>query len=209
MKPEELATILTEHAKWLRGEGGKKANFYSANLVSANLCGVYMRHCDFRLAELVRANLVYANLGEANLRGANLLDAKLFEANLEGADLRHANLSEANLRGADLRHANLEGANLYRANLKGANLSRTVVIGACINAAICRMDFGGWSVCVYADRTSIGCKTQPNENWLAWTSESEEIKKMHSDAASWWATHGEFIKAAIRHVIKNSKGNNT
>ena len=68
------------------------------------------------------------------------------------------------------------------------------------------MDFGGWSICVYADKTSIGCKTHANNDWLAWTPDSEEIKQMHADAASWWATHGEMVKAVIRGVMKKAKG---
>ncbi len=39
MKPEELATILTEHAKWLKDEGGKRANLHRAELRGANLGG--------------------------------------------------------------------------------------------------------------------------------------------------------------------------
>ena len=146
MKPEELKTILDDHAKWLRGEGGKRAD----------------------------------------LSGADLY----------GANLRGADLSRANLRGANLRRANLYGANLY-----GADLSR-----AEIDSAICRMDFGGWSICVYADRTSIGCQEHPNECWLAWTPDSDEIKKMHPGAASWWAVHGEAIRAVIRCVMLKAKG---
>lgn len=136
MSPEELKTILDDHAKWLRGKGGKQAN-------------------------------------------------------LSWANLRAVNLSRANLSEADL-----SGANLSRANLCGAK----------VDVAICRMDFGGWSICVYADKTSIGCEQHPNECWLAWEPDSDEIKRMHSDASSWWETHGEVVKAAIRCVMAKAKG---
>ena len=170
MSPEELKTILDDHAKWLRGDGGKQANLSGANLSGADLSE----------ANLSGANLSWANLSEANLRGANLA----------GADLSEANLSWANLAGANLSWANLSEANLA---------------GAIIDLPICRMDFGGWSICVYGDRTSIGCRTHPNECWLAWGPDSPEIVRMHSDASVWWATHGEAIKGVIRCVMAKAK----
>ena len=121
----------------------------------------------------------------ADLRWANLQVANLQGANLQGANLQGANLRGADLRGADLRWANLQGANLRRAHL---------------DLAICRLDFGGWSICVYADRTSIGCQTHANESWLAWEPQSPEINEMHSKASAWWAIHGEAVKAVIRCV---------
>ena len=74
---EELKQILIEHGKWLRDEGGARANLESANLEFANL----------RFANLASANLRFANLRSANLRFANLRFA-----NLESANLRSANL---------------------------------------------------------------------------------------------------------------------
>ena len=79
-----------------------------------------------------------------------------------------------------------------RANLQGADLQ-----GADLDLAICRMDFGGWSICVYADRTTIGCQTRSNEAWLSWSHESLEIEAMHPKASAWWAIHGEAVKAVI------------
>ena len=100
MSKEELAKIIAEHAKWLRSEGGARADLSFANLSFANLSG---------------ANLSFANLSRANLSGANLSRADLSFANLSGANLSGANLSFANLSGA-----NLSGANLSRANLSFA-----------------------------------------------------------------------------------------
>jgi len=37
--PERLQTILAEHAKWLAGDGGERANLRDANLRDANLRG--------------------------------------------------------------------------------------------------------------------------------------------------------------------------
>ncbi len=53
MNEEELAVIIENHGKWLRGEGGERANLRGANLSDANLRG--------------------ANLSDANLSDADLL----------------------------------------------------------------------------------------------------------------------------------------
>ena len=141
----------------------------------------------------------------ANLQGADLQGASLQGADLQGADLRWADLQGANLRGANLRGANLQGANLQGADLQGASLQGADLQGASLQGAdldlaICRLDFGGWPICVYADRTSIECETHPNESWLSWSHESREIQAMHSKASAWWAMHGEAVKAVIRCV---------
>ena len=82
MTKDELKLILEEHAKWVRGDGGKRAYLEGANLRGADL-------------------------GGANLRGAYLRGA-----DLGGADLRGADLRGADLRGADLGGADLEGVKL-------------------------------------------------------------------------------------------------
>ncbi|EAG0781824.1 pentapeptide repeat-containing protein [Listeria monocytogenes] len=93
MKQEELDIILENHGKWLRDEGGERA-------------------------DLTGADLRHANLSNAVLTGADLT-----HANLSNADLRHANLSNAVLTGADLTHANLSNADLSNANLTNAVLT--------------------------------------------------------------------------------------
>ena len=104
MTTQEISAILHEHAKWLKGAGGKRADLRGANLRGANLYG----------ADLRGANLYGADLRGANLRGADLRDANLRGANLRGADLRDANLYGADLRGADLYGANLRGARNFK-----------------------------------------------------------------------------------------------
>jgi hypothetical protein len=99
---EELATILEQHAKWLRDGSGEHAN-------------------------LRRADLRRANLGDADLKGADLRGADLRDADLRDADLGNANLGDADLRGADLGGANLRGADLGGADLRGADLG-----GSCL-----------------------------------------------------------------------------
>ena len=77
MTQEEIAAVLADHVRWLRGEGGKRADLTGADLTGADLSG-------------------------ANLSGANLFGANLFGANLSGADLSRANLSGADLSGAKI-----------------------------------------------------------------------------------------------------------
>ncbi|EGN2737760.1 pentapeptide repeat-containing protein [Listeria monocytogenes] len=86
MNQEELDIILENHGKWLRNEGGEKA--------------------DLSNADLKNTNLRFANLRLAYLRGADLSNA-----NLRGADLRFADLRGANFRGVDLSDANLNWVN--------------------------------------------------------------------------------------------------
>ena len=84
MDKEQLAEILDSHGKWLRGEGGSRANLRRANLSGANLS-----RADLREADLSRADLSGADLREAYLREANLSGAYLRGAILSGADLSH------------------------------------------------------------------------------------------------------------------------
>ncbi|EGF3658709.1 pentapeptide repeat-containing protein [Listeria monocytogenes] len=67
MKKEELDIILENHGKWLRDEGGERADLSNADLKNTNL----------RFANLRGANLSYADLSNANLRGADLSNADL------------------------------------------------------------------------------------------------------------------------------------
>ncbi|HCY9089931.1 TPA: pentapeptide repeat-containing protein [Listeria monocytogenes] len=108
MKQEDLDIILENHGKWLRDEGGERADLSFANLRHINLSG----------ADLRCANLRHINLSDAYLRCADLSDA-----NLSDADSRHANLSEADLRYANLRYANLSEADLRHTDLTDAVLT--------------------------------------------------------------------------------------
>ena len=113
---------------------------------------------------------------------------------LRSADLRSAVLRSANLRSADLRFADLRSADLRYADLRSAK-----------DGAVCRMDFGGWSICIRSKQTSIGCETHDNELWLKSTARSKTIKAMDDNAAEWWGVHGPAIKAAIRCVISKEQ----
>ncbi len=121
---EALVEILSNHAAWLKGEGGKRANLVVADLSRANLHGAYLRLANLRRAILIDADLVLANLRDANLHYALLTDANLTGANLSDADLSDADLSLTKLRGANLTRAILHGADLTGADLTGADLTR-------------------------------------------------------------------------------------
>ena len=137
-----LTEILENHRKWLRGEGGERANLRKANLIGANLRGYYLIgadlsgailvHADLRETSLIgttlkKTNLKGARLSGADLIGANLSQAILREADLSGADLREANLGETVLREGILDSAGLYGASLKEANLVGASLGKAIL----------------------------------------------------------------------------------
>ncbi|HBJ9168445.1 TPA: pentapeptide repeat-containing protein [Listeria monocytogenes] len=86
MKQEELDIILENHEKWLRDEGGERADLRCADLSNANL-----RHADLSNADLREADLREVNLSYANLRHADLSNADLREVNLSYADLNWVN----------------------------------------------------------------------------------------------------------------------
>ncbi|EAE1340495.1 pentapeptide repeat-containing protein [Listeria monocytogenes] len=121
MKQEELYIILENHGKWLRNEGGEKADLSNADLKNTNLRNVNLRLADLRGANLRLADLRGANLRLADLRGADLSNASLNNANLSIADLNNANLSNADLSNANLSNANFRGVDLSDAYLNGVN----------------------------------------------------------------------------------------
>ncbi|EAG0385860.1 pentapeptide repeat-containing protein [Listeria monocytogenes] len=96
MKKEELDIILENHGKWLRDEGGERADLTSADL----------RHTNLSNAVLTGADLRHANLTNANLTNADLSNANLTNADLSNADLSNADLSNANLTNAVLTWVN-------------------------------------------------------------------------------------------------------
>ena len=125
MTRDDLDHVLAEHAKWLRCDGGARADISDADLAGANLHG----------ANLSGANLHDADLRDADLRGADLRGADLRGAHLYRAYLRYADLYCAYLTGADLRGANLYRANLHRTNLTGASLHRAYLQDADLTGA--------------------------------------------------------------------------
>ncbi|EAD3864044.1 TPA_asm: hypothetical protein GZJ19_03395 [Listeria monocytogenes] len=73
MNQEELDIILENHGKWLRNEGGDRADLSNAdlkntNLRFANLRFAYLRGADLSYADLNGADLSYANLNWINWR---------------------------------------------------------------------------------------------------------------------------------------------
>jgi hypothetical protein len=119
---DNLPHILAEHRKWLRGEGGSRADLSRADLSGADLSRADLSGADLSGADLSRADLSGANLSVADLSGADLSRANLSGADLSVADLSRADLSGADLSVADLSRADLSGADLSRADLSGANL---------------------------------------------------------------------------------------
>ncbi len=122
MNQAELDVVIEKHKKWLRGEGGERADLSYANLRGADL-----RYANLRYANLRSANLSYANLRSADLSYVDLSCLNLSNADLNGANLRNANLRYVDLRGANLRGADLRGADLSYANLRNVNLKSAIL----------------------------------------------------------------------------------
>jgi len=180
----EIAKVIESHGKWSRGEyGGSRADLYGANLYGANLSR----------ANLSGANLSRADLYGADLSRADLSRANLYGTNLYGADLSRANLYGANLYGADLSRANLSGANLYGANLRCmGNMNNIKTIQADI-----------WQVGYTHDTLQIGCQRHLIAEWQAFS--DEEIRRMDSQALTWW----KIWKPILMNIIEVSPANST
>jgi hypothetical protein len=123
MTQEQIAVVLADHLKWLRNEGGQRADLRSA----------YLQGADLQRADLQRADLQGAYLQGAYLQGADLQRADLQGAYLQGAYLQGAYLQRAYLQRADLQGADLQGAYLQGAYLQGADLQGAYLQGAKIN----------------------------------------------------------------------------
>lgn len=72
----DIKKILSEHSKWINGDGGERANLRGADLRGADLSGANLRGADLSGANLSGADLRWADLCGANLSGADLSEAK-------------------------------------------------------------------------------------------------------------------------------------
>jgi uncharacterized protein YjbI with pentapeptide repeats len=126
MTTDKLKQILENHKKWLRNEGGERADLHGADLHGADLRYTDLRRANMRGANLSGINVYGANLSYADLEGSDLSYNDLRYADLRYTDLSYANLSYAELHEINLSGANLNGANLSYADLRGANLSDIV-----------------------------------------------------------------------------------
>jgi uncharacterized protein YjbI with pentapeptide repeats len=118
----QLLVILRSHHEWLRGAGGKRADFKGRNL-----SGLRLPRLDLSMANLAGCDFSGSDLSASKLQGANLTGVNFASANLSNADLGGADLSDANLKGSNLSGANLEGADLWRANLMGVEVAPDVL----------------------------------------------------------------------------------
>ena len=82
---DEWRGILEAHARWLRGEGGTRANLSNSNLSNSNLSNSNLSCSDLR----------GSNLSNSNLRNSNLSCSNLRSSDLSNSDLSNSNLSEA------------------------------------------------------------------------------------------------------------------
>jgi hypothetical protein len=171
IKGRPLSETIAEHAKWLCGGGGIRAD---------------LRWADLRGAALSGADLRWANLREADLREADLREADLGGAALSGVDLRWAALSGVDLRWADLRGAALSGADLREATGNGRE-----VMSAQIDTSVLV-----WTTAPDGTVTlAIGCQSHPLDLWIK--SDPRWIAAMDSEATEWWARMREAVLALV------------
>ena len=69
MTQEELAAVLAGHGRWLRGEGGKRADLTDADLTGAVLTGAVLHGAVLHGAVLRGADLTGADLTGATVKG--------------------------------------------------------------------------------------------------------------------------------------------
>jgi len=178
MNEQALRDKLELHRLWLEGSVLGKRAIFSGN-------------------ELCYTTIAYAALNKAcfscaDIRGAALTYCDLSEASFTGADCR----------GVNFRYSNLTGADFREACISLANFDHT------IRGAVCRMDFGGWSICIHEDITTIGCQLFNSTELLEFTPDSPEIRNAHCHAQSWWVSYGPAVKAAIRCVQRQYLADN-
>jgi len=125
LTPSKLEAILDDHLKWVRGEGGARADLSRANLSNTDLCWATLNGAHLRKTNLCKANLRAANLCRADLRGAHLSGANLTGATLRGAQVSYEALVSANTSAIArdvwdvLDHAQNEADGLLKALLAG------------------------------------------------------------------------------------------
>ena len=85
-----IEKILADHAAWLRGRGGLRANLRRADLSGVNLSGADLRWADLSGADLSEAIVRGADLRWAIVRGADLSGAIVREGLTLGRNIGHA-----------------------------------------------------------------------------------------------------------------------
>ncbi|MBC1807646.1 pentapeptide repeat-containing protein [Listeria sp. FSL L7-0993] len=133
MNQDELNIILENHGKWLRNEGGGRANLRYTDLSYADLRGANLSNANLGNANLRYTDLSYANLSNADLRGADLGNVDLRSADLSNADLSYTNLRGADLGNVDLSYTNLRGADLNWVNWQ--DVTGLTVIGVQVDTS--------------------------------------------------------------------------
>jgi hypothetical protein len=115
MNQEVFEKIVEEHQLWLKGSGGRRADFNHADLTGGNLSGLNLSYAQF-----CHANLSGCSFSETVLTGANMASSRLYCADLTGANLRGTNFSGSNMYGSHLMDAVLIDADFMDANLSEA-----------------------------------------------------------------------------------------
>ena len=178
----QLAEILSEHRKWLAGDGGTRAYLHGSDLSGSDLSGSNLSGSNLRRSDLSDSNLSGSNLSDSDLsdsdlrysdlRYSDLSRSDLRRSNLSDSDLSHSDLSGSNLSGSDLRRSDLHGSNLSGSNLSGSNLSDSNLSDSNLSGSTGLLDASQWIAenltrCrggVYAYK-SFGAHYEPPADW--------------------------------------------
>lgn len=202
-----------------------ECEFDANSLFCKDFSNVTIRDCDlslahFRNVQFVGTSFVRCRLGSITFDDCDLQKAcwnhvtatyaRLYTSNFVDAKIQTTDLSKSMIVDCDFRGASLHGSNLRDVHFPGSNLLRARFDDAMIAHAnfdkaiggnICRIDLGGWPIFINPWFTQIGCKREPNEDWLRFSPEDKALYSMDPRAASWWRVHGDMVKAAIRCVM--------
>ena len=119
----QLAEILSEHRKWLAGDGGTRAYLHGSDLSGSDLSGSNLSGSNLRRSDLSDSNLSGSNLSGSDLSDSNLSGSNLSHSDLSGSDLRYSDLRYSDLSGSDLSDSDLSDSDLSHSDLSGSNLS--------------------------------------------------------------------------------------
>ena len=84
--------IVSDHEKWVRGEGGAKADFTDRDLRTHDFVNVDLQKADFEGANLsgihfIRCNLAFVNFKNANLDRVVFSKCEFYQTNMQSAKM--------------------------------------------------------------------------------------------------------------------------
>ena len=132
---DEMKKILEEHAKWLKGEGGERADLRSANLSSADLRSADLYGADLRSADLRSAKLTGFGIpDEGELIVWKKVQDKLVKLAIPPESKRIGSLIGRKCRAEFVRVISIEGGEPVESNGCGNGPSTRYVVGEIVRS---------------------------------------------------------------------------